>query len=57
MVRGNNKRKGSVAGLGGLSGLVGILSSNFCGSVYTLFFLWNECLVSNVPLCLCIAEG
>ena len=53
MVRGNNKRKGSVAGLGGLSGLVGILSSNFCGSVYTLFFLWNECPRFKRAFCVC----
>ena len=36
MVRGNNKWKGSVAGLGGLSGPVGILPFNFCCSVCTL---------------------
>ena len=29
VVRGNNKKKGSVAGPGGLSGLVGILPFNF----------------------------
>ena len=35
VVRGNNKWTGSVAGLGGLSGPVGVLPSNFCCSVYT----------------------
>ena len=35
-VRGNIKWKGSVAGLGGLSGLVDILPFNFCCRVYTL---------------------
>ena len=33
---GCGERKGSVAGPGGLSGPVGILPFNFCGSVYTL---------------------
>ena len=50
---------GSVAGVGGLSGLVGILPFNFCCRVCTLSLLgMSECLVSNVPFCLCIvSEG
>ena len=52
MVRGNNKWKGSVAGLGGLSGPVGILPFNFCCSVYTLCLFGNERRVSNEPWCL-----
>ena len=41
----------------GRSGLVGIFPLNFV-VVYTLSLFWNECLVSNVPLCLCdVSEG
>ena len=36
VVRGNNKWKGSMAGLGGLSGPVDILPFKFCCGVYTL---------------------
>ena len=51
-VRGNNA--GSVASLGGLGLLV---SFQFVLCVH-LVPLWNERLVSNVPLCLCIvSEG
>ena len=33
-------------------------SFQFCRGVYTLCLFWNECLVSNVLLCLCIvSEG
>ena len=51
VVRGNNKWKGGVAGLSGLTGPVGVPPFNFCHSVYTLCPFWNECLISSVPLC------
>ena len=53
VVRGNNKWKGSVAGLGGLSGPVDILPFNFCCGVYTLCFFG----MSVVWWCLCTVEG
>ena len=40
-----------MAGLGGLGGPVGILPFNF-----VVVPFWNECLVSNVPLCWCIVS-
>ena len=56
MVRGNNKWKGSVAGLGGLSGPVGILPFNFCCSVCTLC-LYGMSVVFQTCLGVCIVEG
>ena len=52
VVRGNSKWKGSVAGLGGLSGAVGVLSFQFLLQCEHLVPFRNERLVSNVPLCL-----
>ena len=46
VVGGNNQWKGSVAGLGGLSGPVGFPSFLLFVVVCTLLCLfWNECLV------------
>ena len=44
------KRQGGVAGLCGLSRLVGVLSSILSYCVHLVPF-WNECLISSVPLC------
>ena len=53
VVRGNNERKGSVAGLGGLSGPVGILPFNFCSGVYTLCLFGMSV---SFQTCLCVCE-
>ena len=51
VVRGSNKWKGSVAGLGGLSRPVGVFLFNFCCRVYT------SCLFGmsvSFQTCLCV---
>ena len=53
VVRGNSKWKGSVAGLGGLSGAVGVLPFNFCCSVNTLCLFGMSV---SFQTCLCVCE-
>ena len=49
VVRGNSKLKVSVAGLGDLSGPVGILPFNFLLLCVLLVLFWIERRVSNMP--------
>ena len=53
VVKGNNKWKGSVAGLGGLSLPVGVLPFNFCCSVYTLC-QFGMSVSFQTCLCVCV---
>ena len=52
VVGGNSEREGSVAGLGGLSGPVGILPFNCCCSVHTLC-LFGMSVSFQTCLCVC----
>ena len=57
VVRGNNKSKGSVAGLGGLRRPLHILPFNFCCSVYTLC-LFGMNASFQTCFCVCVvSEG
>ena len=53
VVKGNNKWKGRVAGLGGLSEPVGVLPFIFCCSVYALCHFGMSV---SFQTCLCVCE-